>query len=283
MKQKIKDFFKEVARILKMPEMGILPGQLAFYFVLAIVPTISLLSYLATLLNVNSNFIFNFLTNAFSDEVSNLIVSNTFTAGSLNGVEFLIILIIAYFIASNGFNSIIVTSNTIYGVKSKNMLQRRLKALIMTLMMFFLLIFILLIPVFGDRIILLIQYMDLNEVIANRITAIIGYLQGPISWFVIFLITKLIYTMAPDRKVESRKVNYGAIFTTIMWVIGTVIYSFYINNWSRFNDFYGALANVMILMLWFYYLAFIFTVGMALNYHKEEEELEKTEALKKTK
>ena len=86
--------------------------------------------------------------------------------------------------------------------------------------------------------------------------------------------------MAPDRKVESSKVNYGALFTTIWWVIGTAIYSFYINNIANYNAFFGALANVVILMLWFYFIAFIFTVGMAFNYHKEEEENEKTEALK---
>ena len=42
------------------------------------------------------------------------------------------------------------------------------------------------------------------------------------------------------------------------------------------SEIYGGLANIVILMFWFYLLAYAFTIGMALNYRKEEVELEKT-------
>ena len=278
MKERIRNFYRGFIRILRMPEMGVLPGQLAFYFVLSVVPVISLISYIATVLNVSSDFLFIFLKNAFSSDVANMLLSSGISG--VSGVKFFIVIIVAFYISSNGSNSIIVTSNTIYGIKNNNFFQRRIKALVMTLLMLFLIVFILLVPVFGDNIVHLISYMELNDVIANRVIWIIRALQSPISWFLIFLIIKLIYTMAPDRRVESSKVNYGALFTTIWWVIGTAVYSFYINNVANYNALFGALANVVILMLWFYFIAFIFTVGMAFNYHKEEEENEKTEALK---
>lgn len=277
MKERIKRFFKEFWRILKMPEMVILPGQLAFYFVLALVPTVTLISYSASMLNVSSDFLYHFLTSAFSPDVANLLLSTNLS--SLNRSTLIIILTVAYFISSNGSNSIILTSNTIYGIKNSNFIQRRIKALVMTLLMLLLLIFLLLVPIFGDSIISLVSYMELNEMLAGRVIWIIQALKSPVSWFIIFLIIKLIYTMAPDRKLESSKVNYGAVFTTIWWVIGTSIYSFYINHIANFNAFYGALANIVILMLWFYYLSFVFTIGMAFNYHKEAEENEKTAAL----
>lgn len=279
MKKKVKSFFREFIRIIKMPQMKILPGQLAFYFVLAVVPTLSLVSYLASILNIQADSIYNFLANVFSKDLANLLISNDIVSSGSSGIKFLVVLIIAYYIASNGCNSIILTSNTIYGIESKNSIYRRIKALIMTIMLLFLIVFILIVPIFGDKLIYFIGYIDTSKKIVTTLTTVMNYLQSPISWLFIFFIIKLIYTMAPDRKVLGRYVNYGAIFTTICWVIGTYAYSFYINNLAHYNAYYGALANLIVLMLWFYYLAYIFTIGMAFNYHKEEEEKEKTAAL----
>ena len=89
--------------------------------------------------------------------------------------------------------------------------------------------------------------------------------------------------MAPDRRRASSYTTYGAIFTTILWIIVTFIYSFYITHFARYDIFYGSLANLVILMLWVYLLAYIFVIGMCLNYHNEEEKLEKTGKIKTTK
>ena len=82
--------------------------------------------------------------------------------------------------------------------------------------------------------------------------------------------------MAPDKKTESRYTNKGAIFTTFGWVLATYIYSYYIGNYAQYDVFYGGLANIIVLMLWFLLLAYIFTIGLAMNHRVEEEELEKT-------
>ena len=105
---------------------------------------------------------------------------------------------------------------------------------------------------------------------------IITFLQGPITWLIMYFFIKILYTMAPNKKVRSKNVGYGALFTTFSWVIITYIYSYYINNLAHYSTFYGGLANIVILMFWFYLLAYAFTIGMALNYRKEEIELEKT-------
>ena len=52
-----------------------------------------------------------------------------------------------------------------------------------------------------------------------------------------------------------------------------MIYSYYINHYANYSIFYGALANIVILMLWVYLLSYVFVLGLAMNY---DEELEKT-------
>ena len=268
MKVKINNFLKNVYRIIMKPEMVILPGQLAFYFVLSIVPAISLISYWSKMLKYPTDFLYTFISNTFSKDIATILTSTDINLSS-NILQFTIVLLIAYFIASNGASSVIVTSNMIYGIKNKNYFERRLKALVMTIIMLFLLLFMLIVPAFGE----IIKYLPTN---IQKLGSVLDLFQGPVTWFIIFIFIKIIYTMAPDKSIKSKSVNFGALFTTICWLLGTSIYSYYINNYANYNAFYGGLSNLVILMLWFYYLAYIFTIGMALNYRKEEEELEKT-------
>ncbi len=279
MKAEINKFFKNVWQVISKPEMAILPGQLAYFFVLAVVPTITLITYGAALLNLSTDVIYNFLSTAFSEDIATMLLS-TNSVLNTNGFNVIIVIFFAYYISSNGASSIIVTSNAIYGITNNNFIERRLKAFVMIFILLFLFLFMLIIPMFGDRIIELFQYVNMNQETTNKITLIIKILQGPFTWFIIFLFIKLIYTMAPDKKIKSRQVNYGAIFTTTCWVIVTWAYSIYLNNYANYDVFYGSLANLVILMLWFYFLSLIFTIGMALNFHKEEEEHTKKLELK---
>lgn len=274
LKKKIKHFWKNFKTVLKRPEMNVLPGSFAYYLVLSIVPTITLITYAASFFNVPSSFIFEFLAKALNEDIANLVVANF--GGTNLGMKFYISLIMAILIASNGAASIITTSNAIYGIKNTGFIKRRIKSLIMTVFLVMLIIFMLAVPIFGEKIIELIKYVNLNNTFTEQISFVFNFIKGPISWFIIFILVKILYTLAPDRLLPSKYVNYGAIFTSVTWVIITAIFSYYISNIAVYDIFYGGLANIVILMLWFYLLAYIFTIGMALNYREEEIKLEKT-------
>lgn len=274
LKLELKEFYENFKKVLFKPEMAILPGQLAYFFVLAIVPTITLISYEAALLNLSTDVIYDFIGSAFSGDIASMLLATT--SSNEKGIGFFLVVIVGYFIASNGPASIIITSNTIYGEKQEGFFRRRLKALIMTFVLVLLFIFMLIVPIFGTKIIELFKFVDLNSNVTDNVSMIITILQGPITWLIMYFFIKILYTMAPNKKVRSKSVGYGALFTTFSWVIITYIYSYYINNLAHYSTFYGGLANIVILMFWFYLLAYAFTIGMALNYRKEEIELEKT-------
>ena len=276
MKNKIKDFFQNFLEVIKRPEMVILPGHLAFFFVLAIVPTITLITYQANLLNLSTDVIYNFISKAFSVDIADLILNSANL--KMSGFNLFILIVVGFYVASNGSASIIITSNAIYGEKQSSFLKRRIKALIMTFFLVLLFIFILFVPLFGEKIIFLIRNINLKNNIFNNVCKIINLLQGPLTWLIIFIFIKLLYTIAPNRVVKSKNVGYGALFTSVGWIIATQIYSFYITNYAHYKTIYGGFANIVILMLWFYLLAYIFTIGMALNYRKEEK-LEETRKL----
>lgn len=105
----------------------------------------------------------------------------------------------------------IVTSNQIYKVKDKNYIVRRIKALVMTIIVLVLLVFVLLIPVFGDMIFKIIAMIDSTSTIRNIILTTYSILKYPLSFIFIYFLIKILYIMAPDKRIERSNVVYGSV------------------------------------------------------------------------
>lgn len=277
MRDRIKKGVSNFLKIIKRQEMKILPGQLAFSFVLSIVPTLTILTYVASVFHVSLDFITDFITKAFSSDFANMLLGINMNIQA--DINFVITLVAAYFIASGGAASIIISSNTIYGIKNSGFFKRRLKALLMTFIIILLFVFLLIFGVFGDKIIEMLQLMDIGSKAYTNLVLIISVLKGPISWFIIFVFVKIIFTMAPDKKIPSNGVNKGACFTTVGFVLITYVYSLYTTHLANYTVFYGNLASIVVLMIWLFLLSYIFTIGLALNYREEVITLEKTSSL----
>jgi len=179
--------------------------------------------------------------------------------------EFLIPLCVAFYAASGGASSIIITSNQLYHLENTPFLKRKIKGLIMTFLLISLIVFLLLIPAFGDKIIEFIKLLSLNSAVTNTLIFIINISKGPISWLLIFFLIKIIYTLAPDKSVPSKFTTKGSLFTTVGFVISTAVYSFYVNNVAHYDILYGGLSHFIVLMIWFYILSYIVGIGIAIN------------------
>jgi membrane protein len=93
--------------------------------------------------------------------------------------------------------------------------------------------------------------------------------QWPILLFFVLFAFALIY-YAPDVEQRFRWISPGAIFAVVVWLLFSLAFSFYVNNFGSYNATYGSLAGVMILLLYMYYSAFIMLVGAELNQVIEE-------------
>lgn len=270
-KKNKKNFFQRFWDAFWRSEMLILPGQIAFFLFLSIVPTITLIGYACSYLNISNDLVQQLISNAFGNDISDL-VTPIITATEITPA-FFISLGVGYFLASNGMASIIVASNTIYGIKDSGFFKRRLKAIVMELVIVFLFLFILIVPLLGDSIVSLLHYFNLDTSTTATIIGTFNFLSGPFSWLIIFLFIRTIYAMAPDKRLVSRHVSGGALFTTIAWIGITSLYSYYISNFANYSVFYGSLANIVILMIWVYFLSYAFVIGMAMNYHQDLEKI----------
>ncbi|MBQ3021529.1 MAG: YihY/virulence factor BrkB family protein [Bacilli bacterium] len=269
-KKYFKDFFGKVWEIIKKPEMMVLPGHLAFFIIMSFVPLISIVTWIGSLMGVTEASFIEFLEQIFSTVKFDWIVPNII--GQEFSFKYLTVILVMCFIAANGANSIIVASNQIYGIKQKSVIKREIKAIVMTILLCVLYIFILLVPLLGNKIISSFDYFNIKAVL----DPILAVIRGPITWIVIYYFVKSIYVMAPDKNVDHKGFNLGALFTTVFWVLATYLYSGWINNFNRYDMYYGSLSSLAILMLWIYWLCYIFVIGLCLNVKVENHELEKT-------
>lgn len=265
MKRRIRALYKRLISNIRKPEMLILPGQLSFFFLMTIIPIAALFISIFSRLHITTAFIGDLVINNVPDALINIV--NTLSTGSKANTNAVIFFVSALILASNGTHSMIIASNKIYNIKDKDYLGRRFKSILMMLVLIGLLLFIFLVPVFGDMIIKMI-YSITNNNIGNIVKFIYNLLKYPISFFLVFAAIKLLYIMAPDIKINPKEVNYGAIFTSFSWVLVTQVYSLYVENFSNYSNLYGSLSSIIVLMWWIYILSYIFVLGIGLNVTK---------------
>ncbi len=261
--EKLKSYLKKIFKIIRKPAMSILPGQLAFSFVLTIIPVIALIAIIASTFSISLDTITKAISSNFPKAVSDLLLP------LINGRGFdlsvLVYLLTAFWLASTGAYSVITASDVIYNIRKKNEIEKRIKSIIMTFFIISLVLFMIVIPAFGDFIFEFIANLKIFNKISKEILIIYYILKYPLSFMYIYIIIKILYTIAPSKDIKSKSVTRGSIFTTIMWMIATQVYSFWVLNVAHYDIFYGSISNIIILLMWVYILAYIFVIGLVIN------------------
>ena len=256
-------------KIFKLEEMRILPGQLAFFMVLSVFALFPVFGLIGS--SFISSELINSMDHSLPAAVSSILKSLMEVESS--GLSITLFLVFSIYIASSGCEAIIITSNVIYKIKNNMTIKQSIKAIFMTLILISLILFVVLVPAFGELIINAIAKDSPGKLI-DTIRFIYDILKYPLSFLLIFIDLKILYTLAPNKKIPSAYNNYGTLFTTVMWIIITRVYSLYLNNFNTYDIFYGSFGNVVIMLFWVYLLAYVFTMGMAINaeyYFKSQE------------
>ncbi|HEX6982575.1 MAG TPA: YihY/virulence factor BrkB family protein [Balneolaceae bacterium] len=101
---------------------------------------------------------------------------------------------------------------------------------------------------------------------------LIEWLRWPLMAAIIIAALGLTYKVATDRdNPKFRWASPGAIIATVLWLLGSFLFSFYINNFGSYDETYGSFAAVIILMLWFYITALIILLGAEINAEMEHQ------------
>jgi membrane protein len=105
---------------------------------------------------------------------------------------------------------------------------------------------------------------------AGELAASIG------RWVVLALLVlaalAVVYRYAPDRaNPRWRWVSWGAVVALVLWLLATVGFSWSVDNFGKYNQTYGALAAVIILLLWLFLSAFVVLLGAEFDAETERQ------------
>ncbi len=94
--------------------------------------------------------------------------------------------------------------------------------------------------------------------------------RWPLLAMLVLLGLAVLYRYGPDRKQPKWQwVSYGSVVATVVWIVASVGFSFYANNFGRWNKTYGTLAGVIVLLIWLFLSAMVVLVGAELNSEME--------------
>ena len=242
-----------------------LAAQLAYYFLLALVPAI--VCVLAFTSFLPPDFLQNFIASLSGFAPPDVVQILRDQLMSLNAGEhsgiFTFGLLVALWSSSAAMVSIISALNTAYDIEeARPWWKVRLTAIVLTLgvAVFVVLAFALVMigPTFIDRIASMVG-------LGPAFTFTWNLLRWPIALALVALCIGLVFYFAPDAEQDWEWITPGAVLATVLWLIASLGFKIYVANFANYNESYGSLGGVIVLMLWFYISALAVLVGAETN------------------
>lgn len=102
-----------------------------------------------------------------------------------------------------------------------------------------------------------------------------------VRWIVLALVAmtglSVMYRFGPSREdAEWRWITPGAVVAILLWIGATAIFSLYVRNFGSYNETYGTLGGVIILLTWLWLSAYIVLMGAELNSEIEHQTAQDT-------
>jgi membrane protein len=273
-------FTKDLNEEIKKDRGTGLAAEQAYYYLLSLFPLLVFMLSLLPYLNINPQEAIDFLKAFLPSESVSVVEDNiTQLLSDQNGGLLTFGIIGTLWSASNGLNAFIRAINTAFDVEeTRNFIKVRGISLFLTICLVFALAVILIFPVFGRVILdMITSYVPLP---GNIETLILG-LRWVAAVAVIIIVMAFMFKMAPNKHYPFKQLLPGAAAATIIWIIASFGFSFYVSNFGNYSSSYGSLGGVIILMLWLYITGLALVIGGEINallhkrYLKKEEQANK--------
>lgn len=183
------------------------------------------------------------------------------TTDSRAGFGLLLALGIALYGAMRGASGIISGLNIVFGVDERRSFLRQIG---IALLITFGLILVFLIASVGISVVGFLE--DLLPALGGAVSILLQAGFWLLAAAFVSLVIGLTYRHAPNRpEPDWRWITPGSALATVVWVMATWAFAFYVRNFGGYNATYGALGAVIIFLTWLNLSAYILLLGAKLN------------------
>ncbi len=242
----------------------------AFNFTLALFPSIiflfALIPFIHTLIpSISQGEILHFLESVLPKSLFAVTAETIFDTIHIRREGLMSFgVLFALFLATNGVNSLMKTFNTSYKtVDKRTFIKTRIISLFLTLMLAFAFLTSIMLLIVGEFVIdWLLEFSHISHEFVN-------YFLLPLRLIIIFSAfygaVASIYYWGPAIHDKWRFFSLGSALATILCIVVSFGFSYYITNFGAYNKLYGSIGSIIALMAWQYFMSAILLLGFEFN------------------
>jgi len=234
--------------------MALLPATI---FLFTLIPFIPIPNFQEELLRLFESIIpvsaFNFMETTIVEIV-------TTKSGGLLIIMFFATLIFS----TNGIHAVInAFVVSAHSFKSRTWINQRKISIVLLIIVFMMISLAGFIVIFGK--------MGVNKLVEVGILerSLVIYLLIILKWLLVilllFMAISFLYYLAPARKSYFRFISPGSTLATILFIITSLGFSAYVNNFGQYNRLYGWIGTLMVILVWLYLNSIALLIGFELN------------------
>ena len=245
-------------------------AQMAFFYLLSIVPLIIVFSQLLDVFSISTELIEELLKQYAGGVIGDSVSGWLEGSGSVT-TNIVLIGTVLWSSSRAQFAMTRITNYTLTAGRStgKGYFQERFRSIVTILITIFSLAFALIVIVFGEKILyVVLSGLEVMLNVKYEVDNVWMGLRWVFAFALYFLMVTLNYYIIPTERGRIREVLPGSIFASAGMLIVTLIYSKYTNyalSAGNYNILYGSLASIVALLFWFYFIAWVQCLGVLFN------------------
>lgn len=238
-------------------------AEMAYFLVFAFFPLLMVIHASFSMVLQNFNIQKSFFYSLLPDVIEGLVDGYIEHISSHSNLSFLLLgIFLTVYTLSNFMKSMKRAVRKVY--KSSSVLTPLAEIIVS------LIFSVLILAAFYGSLILLVlgDYVlaFLNRIIPIFDSVFVQSVSGLIfTTLIIFAVISLLYFWLPNKKLKFKDIYPGAIISTAGWILVSVLFSFYMNNFSSYSLIYGSIGAFIMLMLWIYISCIVLLLGAVIN------------------
>ncbi|MCF8373908.1 MAG: YihY/virulence factor BrkB family protein [Bacteroidales bacterium] len=229
----------------------------ALIFVFTLIPYIPIDNFQIELMSLLQSILPKNAYLTFEETLQDIITNQR---GSLLSIGFFAAMIFS----TNGFNSMIDAFNaTKHTIEVRSWLAQRMISFVLVIIIFTLTLTSVSLIVASQW---AMDFLVEHEILKDNFTII---LLATGKWIIIlalfFFSISFLYFLAPAKKDKFRFISAGSTLATLLTILISVGFSYYINNFGRYNALYGSIGTILVILMWLYLNSITLLIGFELN------------------